>query len=135
MGLDQYILKRNKMLTNALVWKDQDDSETEVAYWRKNFSINQWFAEHVDGFDNNAYSLITKSCIEELRHSCKQIIEASQNSDKDAEEIATKLGFDEFYIDDIEDFIYSVTNQLKKITEILNTINWEMEELYYYPSW
>lgn len=136
----------------------------EVAYWRKANQIHKWFVDNVqNGTDDCKYYLVKKSKIKELKEICDKILDevitepakiqngmemkdgkwepiwengrTITNYEICEELLPTQDGFffggtnyDEYYLEDIE---YTS----KKLQEILETFDFENDNLYYISSW
>ena len=56
----------------------------QVGYWRKANAVHNWFVENVqDGNDNCGYYVVTKEKIEELKETCKKVLETLNDSEKE----------------------------------------------------
>lgn len=130
MGLDMYIEKCNKFEdpNNENVVKD------EIAYWRKANQIRQWIVDHTDYPDDAdcEYHMLAKSDIEALLKDVKTVLE---DHSKAEELLPTQSGFffgstdyDEYYFSDLEDTVEQLEN-------ILNDVDFETEDIYYYEWW
>lgn len=127
MGLDMYLFKRNL--------KKPEEESIDVGYWRKANQIHNWFVENVqNGVDDCGEYIVSPSQLRTLLEICKQI-----HKTKDLK-LAEKLlpttdgfffgstDYDDYYFDDIEDTIDSLTDVLEK-TDFNN------EEIYYSAWW
>lgn len=120
MGLDMFLEKRSSKGD----WQG-------VAYWRKANQIRNWFNEKV-GVENCQYTPVTKELLQELVCDCKMVVEHPELASKI---LPTRSGFffgsteyDEWYFDDLHETIV-------KVTEIIETTDWENEEVAYYEWW
>ena len=157
MGLDMYLLKK-KRGEKELDWNN------ELAYWRKANQIHKWFVDNIqEGTDDCGYYKVERKDVERLLAICEEVLGKSvlkegkivdgwtfKNGVRKAiledgkyienKEIAEKLlptskGFffgspeyDEYYIKDLE-------HTVERCKDILDTFNFEEEELYYTSSW
>ena len=122
-----YLFKRNL--------KKPEEESIDVGYWRKANQIHNWFVENVqNGVDDCGEYIVSPSQLRTLLEICKQI-----HKTKDLK-LAEKLlpttdgfffgstDYDDYYFDDIEDTIDSLTDVLEK-TDFNN------EEIYYSAWW
>ena len=64
MGLDMYMIKRKRQ-------------SEDVAYWRKANAIHNWLVENVQYGEDNCYPHeISKEQLEELRATCRKVLES-----------------------------------------------------------
>lgn len=159
MGLDMMMYRRRKSRKQF----DYDDV-VEVAYWRKANQIHNYFVEKAQkGADDCGYYKVSKKVAEKLLTICKELKEkiittpgkmvagyTYKNGEKEIEyenglvianpEVCEKLlptvsGFffgnteyNEWYIEDID-------STIEQMTEVLNTTDFDKEELWYHSSW
>jgi len=117
----------------------------EAGYWRKANQIHNWFVENVQsGNDNHGEYYVGREQLEELRDTCKRILDAricpefSVTADESPnpvaeEELPTSQGFffgsddyDEWYYEDLEETI-SIIDECLKLPD-----DWDF---YYHASW
>ena len=126
MGLDMYLMKRNKK---------HKECEVEVCYWRKANQIRKWFVNHIDQFnqeDNCKEFILSKEILEKLVYDCKYVL---KNHDKAEEVLPTSSGF--FFGETKYDKWYFITleDTVKNIQKVIETTDFESEEIYYYDWW
>ena len=105
----------------------------EVGYWRKANQIREWFATHLEGgVENCEYSKVTEDDLLALRLDC---MKAYTNHELAPEILPTSSGFffgstayDDWYFEDLSETIDIINN-------VLDTTDWENEEIYYYEWW
>lgn len=119
MGLDMYLFKRPKV------------KSTEIAYWRKANQIREWFANHLD-IDNCKETPLTKEILMKLRYDCKKVLDNHELAKKI---LPTSCGFffgsteyDDWYFEDLKETV-------DIIDKIMDTVDWDKEEIYYYEWW
>ena len=157
MGLDAWILKKKK-------GEKEYDWNTELAYWRKANQIHKWFVDNIqEGNDDCGYYKVTKEVVERLLKTCEEVLENSilvegkiqngrrlengewkpiledgkyiKNPEVAQELLPTESGFffgntdyNEYYIADLE-------HTVERCKDILETFNFEEDELFYTSSW
>ena len=107
----------------------------EVAYWRKANQIREWFATHIDGFeDDYGYYEVTKDLLEDLITDCSYVL-SNRNIEISREVMPTSSGFffgsteyDDYYYGDLE---YTIG----KCREIIDSTDWDDEVVTYSESW
>ena len=129
MGLDMYLFRRKKDAPEGI--------EEEVAYWRKANQIRGWFDEHV-GVENCKYVPVTAELLTELRADCSIVLQEFKLIGR--HEIAERVlpttsgfffggtEFDEYYYDDL-------SRTIEMIDNILESTDWETEDIFYYEWW
>jgi hypothetical protein len=81
--------------------------DMKVGYWRKSNAIHQWFVLNCqNGEDDCREAYVSREALEELRDTCKQVIEDNSKAD---ELLPTQAGFffgstdyDEYYWEDLQ---------------------------------
>ena len=156
MGLDMYLIKRKN--------GDKKLSE-EIMYWRKANHIHKWFVDKCnDGeMENCEYIKVNKENLEELKDTCEELLEkvitkegkvkngetfkegkwepnwengtVIINTEVCEELLPTQSGFFFGGTDYNEYYLYDVENTLKGIEEILETFDFQKDELYYSAWW
>lgn len=159
MGLDMMMYRRKKSRKQF----DYDDV-VEVAYWRKANQIHNYFVEKAQkGVDDCGYYKVSKKVAEKLLTICKELKEeiittpgkmeagyTYKNGEKIIEyenglvianpEVCEKMlptvsgfffgstDYNEYYIEDID-------STIEQMTEVLETTDFDKEELWYHSSW
>ncbi len=119
MGLDMYLFKKSKNIKQLILNNLNDERDyKEVAYWRKDYLIHEWFCENFE-VENCEYVEISKERLLELVEYLKENIEESRGD----EYISTKVIID--YNGD----------SIKILNKIIEETDWENEEIYYYAWW
>ena len=125
MGLDMYLFRRTPLPDGAA-------KEVEVMYWRKANQIRQWFNVHLGGIENTTESPVTKENLEDLITDCCAVL-----NDHNLAPILmpTSRGFffggteyDEWYFEDLEETV-------NKLIKVINEVDWDKDEVYYYEWW
>lgn len=158
MGLDMYLVRIKKGQEF-----DYDDEE-DLVYWRKANQIHRWFVENVqNGEDKCKPYQVSKEKIEELKNLCEEVLKKSKlvkgkvvnnqtlkngewiNEYRDGEiisnpEIAEELlptypGFFFGNTDYDEHYLADVRYTKEEFEKILNTLNFDEYDVYYYSSW
>ena len=128
MGLDMYLYKINKESPETIL------NGIEVAYWRKANQIRKWFVDHTsyDEDDNCSQAIVFKEDLEQLVEDCRQVLEDHSLADSI---LPTRSGFffgsceyDDWYFSQLEDTIETIEN-------ILQTTDWENEQIVYSDWW
>lgn len=138
MGLDMYLLKRNKK---------KEEVEVELGYWRKANAIHGWFVRNCqDGNDDCGLYEVSKEQLTELRDLCNRILNPLGDDVKtpapafiaetiQERELPTVSGFffggtdyDEGYYEDLRDTVAIIDNVLAKV-------DFEKETIFYGSSW
>lgn len=122
MGLDMYLYKKKKGLTNY----------EEVAYWRKANQIHAWFVNYIqDGEDDCGSYQVTPAQLEYLITDCKTALSGHSKAESilpsQAGFFFGSTNYDEGYFEDLEDTV-----------KMLQTVLLELkdgEELFYQSSW
>ncbi len=132
MGLDMSLYKIKKGYSP----NENEDKVEEVAYWRKANAVRQWFVDHC-GYgqdDDCVYFEIDKNDICALLHDAIDVYEAHNREDS-AKILPTSSGF--FFGDTLYDEWYyeNIGYTIKQLSEVLTTVDWEEEDVYYYESW
>jgi len=118
MGLDMWIFKKSKNFKIKMLEKLNGEYEhKEVAYWRKDYFIQNWFAEWFGEMENTKDYIINKKCLKEL---IKYLEGAS----------ATKL---DAFISGRDRT--SREKDIKLIKKILDETDFKNEELIYHAWW
>ncbi|MBR2871200.1 MAG: hypothetical protein IKB98_07495 [Clostridia bacterium] len=130
MGLDMYLLRKNKKSANVC----------EVGYWRKANSIHRWIVEHCteNGKIEDCEEIpISKDSILHLKDEAITALVDFQNGNIDGvkEKFRPMAGFffgsmeyDEYFADDL-------TDTISICADVLKNTNFEEEELIYYAWW
>lgn len=159
MGLDMYLLKKGKNDKRKVeeIWE-------EVGYWRKVNQVHKYLVDNAqDGNDDCGYHIVKKELFEDLISRCEEILNKVVVRDgmvevgrswKDGVEkpllaesvivinpevceelLPRQVGFffggasyDGYYLDDLKDTISICKN-------ILDSTDFENEEIYYHSSW
>lgn len=158
MGLDMYLLKRNKRQ------KHDYSNLAEIGYWRKANSIHKWFVDNCqDGVDDCQCYQVRKDDIETLLNLCKEVKASISFVEREVEDIVgydkngemrkklkrkfvknpyicdellpTQSGFffggteyDEYYAEDID-------NTIKILEGALAETDFQNEVIFYESSW
>lgn len=121
MGLDMYLESRN----------NESGTENEIAYWRKFNALHSWLVENVqNGVDDcNEYPVSRDQLV-----TLVDLLKNVQN-EKDPTLLPTKSGFffgsteyDEYYWSDVSDSITVLEG-------ILQTFDFENNQMIYQSSW
>ena len=160
MGLDMYLIRKPRGTKI-----DSEELYEDVGYWRKANQIHNWFVNHVqDGIDDCDYHHeVTKELLEELLDTCETVYNSCSmmvglvkngetlvdgkwkpsmvpgkviiDSSVAEELLPTCSGFffgstdyNEYYVEDIK-------KTIDIITEVLETTDFDKEEIYYVSSW
>ena len=122
--LEDYV---NDRLKNGVVESD------ELIYWRKANWVRQWFVNH--GYDSDANCEefpVTKDMLEELLDDCLSVL---ANHDRAAELLPTSSGFFFGDTDYDESYFAQVERTAEELTDVLENIDFEAGEVYYYEWW
>ena len=158
MGLDMYLLKRNKHQ------KHDYSNIVEIGYWRKANSIHKWFVDNCqDGVDDCQCYQVRKTDIEILLNRCKEVRASISFVEREVEDVVgynengeirkkfkrkfvknpyicdellpTQSGFffgsieyDEYYAEDID-------NTIKILEDVLAETDFQNEVIFYESSW
>lgn len=165
MGLDMYLIKKKKESTVPVSAMEYTEwTNNQLAYWRKANQIHKWFVDNVQGgVDDCKYYQVKKENIEELRNICNTILEKAiikkgkvKSGDRltengwepiyeDGEVIINKelceellptvdgfffgsQEYNNYYLEDIE-------KTVDILSDVLKTVDFENEEVYYTSSW
>lgn len=165
MGLDMYLIKKKKespVPVSAMEYTEW--TANKLGHWRKANQIHKWFVDNIqNGVDDCGYYQVKKEDIEKLRSICDTILEkAIIKKDKitngktltengwepiyeDGEVIVNKelceellptadgfffgsQEYNNYYLEDIKETI-------DILSEVLETVDFENEEVYYTSSW
>ena len=107
------------------------DVSVNVAYWRKDNQIHNWFVDNVqNGEDNCSEYYVSHDKLQELLATCR-----SAYSAKDPSELMPVEGFF-FGGTDIDDYYWQgVKNTIDKLDEIVNLPEFDKLSFYYQSSW
>lgn len=127
MGLDMYLLKKNKSEEN---W----DNAKEIGYWRKANQVMGFFERKLDGIENLQTKAVQKEILEELINLSAKLLVA-HDEDLCAELLPTTAGF--FYgnqqYGDI--YWYDLVNTVGILRKVLDTVNFDEEEVGFMAWW
>ena len=160
MGLDMYLIRKPRGTKI-----DSEELCEDVGYWRKANQIHNWFVNHVqDGIDDCDYHHeVTKELLEELLDTCETVYNSCSmmvalvkngetlvdgkwkpnmvpgkviiDSSVAEELLPTCSGFffgntdyNEYYVEDIK-------KTIDIVTEVLETTDFDEEEIYYVSRW
>jgi len=115
----------------------------EVGYFRKANHIHNWFVEKCqDGIDECQETIIPKEKLEELLNVCQTIITPTKGPLPDvvrealAEDLLPTVGGFFFGSTEYGDYYFSTINDaIKILQEIINTTNFDTEDIIYHASW
>ena len=103
--------------------------DKELAYWRKANQIREWFSNNLEDFNDNGETKVAKEDLENLIEVCREV---SEDHNKASELLPYSEGFffggteyDEYYFEQIEETI-------EQINSVLETTDWDKEEIYYW---
>jgi len=128
MGLDMYLTSRSE---NDHAKANDYSDWAELAYWRKFNALHSWFVRNVQNNvdDCGAYPVSRAQLVELI-----ELLKEAQRT-QDTSLLPTQSGFffggtdyDEYYWRDVD-------RTIPKLTDILNTFNFENDELLYTSSW
>lgn len=159
MGLDMYLIKRKKEEKNIDLW----NFDNELIYWRKANMVHRFMCDNGEEIENEVAYKISKNVLEELLNRCNKILKIVKtkkgmikngatymngvwepileegleiiNQDEIKNILPTCDGcfygstdYDEYYLEDIK----YTKEQLENIIE---TIDYDNEDVYYLASW
>lgn len=161
MGLDMFLIKRKKSSKKKDLW----DFKDELVYWRKANQIHRYFCNKGEEIDEEISYKIKKEDLQELIDICNKILKEVKtgpgkikngthynsktnewepiwengttilNKEICEELLPTQSGFffgsteyDEYYLDDIR-------KTKEELGKIIDTIDYENEDVYYLASW
>ena len=158
MGLDMYLIKRKKTEKTDL-WEFGD----EMIYWRKANQIHNYFCSQGEELEEQREYKISKLVLENLLDKCNQVLSivktekgeiqnGSQyidgewkpimeegiiitNEDEVADILPRCDGFFFGSTDYNQWYLMDIEKTKKELEEILQSIDWENEEVYYLASW
>lgn len=128
MGLDMYLTSRSE---NDRAKANDYSDWTELAYWRKFNALHSWFVRNVQNSvdDCGTYPVSRTQLVELI-----ELLKEAQHT-QDTSLLPTQSGFffggtdyDEYYWRDVD-------RTIPKLTDILNTFDFENDELRYTSSW
>lgn len=132
MGLDMFLFKIKKGCNP----KENEGKIGEIAYWRKANAVRRWFVDNC-GYNENSnceYFEIDKNDIYALLRDAIDVYN-KHDAEYSARILPTSMGFffgdteyDEWYYDNIG-------NTIRQLSEVLTTVDWEEEDVYYYEWW
>ena len=117
MGLDMWLHKRPK-------------EEEEIAYWRKANQIRGWFAENLEGFDDNGETNVPIEKVKELLEICDEVLKR-RSAEYSEEVLPTTIGFFFGSQEYDEDYYKDVEETANILREILATFDFENNYLVY----
>lgn len=155
MGLDQYLSA--KLHLSGGEWRSPEERQTyanvleavkapefttdrplasvemNVAYWRKENAIHEWFVQTVqNGEDNCAEYYVSEEQLESLVKTCQQVLD---NPELAEELLPTTSGFF-FGSTDYDEWYFSgLAYTVKTLTELLNNEDFKGWDFYYQSSW
>jgi len=110
----------------------------EVGYWRKANAIHQWFVENVQGGEDDCSAyFVSEDDLKELLRLTKLALVAYEAGEFDvcSELLPPTSGFffgsteiDEYYKEDLE-------TTIKTLEEVLDTTNFNEQQIFYRASW
>lgn len=159
MGLDMYLIKREKREKGKDLW----DFDNELIYWRKANQVHKFFCDNGKEIEPQYSYRVLKSDLEELLNRCIKILEVAKiekdtiqngyyiengkmipnleegttivNPEEIAKILPTCRGFffgstdyNQWYLDDIK---YTK----EELENVLPTIDFDTEDVYYLASW
>lgn len=115
----------------------------EVGYFRKSNQIHNWFVEKCqDGIDECQSTIVPKEKLEELLNVCQTIITPTKGPLPDvvrealAEDLLPTVGGFFFGSTEYDDYYFSKINDaIKILQEIIDTTNFDTEDIIYHASW
>ena len=136
MGLDMFLYRTDK---NNKKYEDYQ----EVGYFRKSNQIHNWFVEKCqDGIDECQSTIVPKEKLEELLNVCQTIIAPTKGPLPDvvrvalAEDLLPTVGGFFFGSTEYDDYYFSKINDaIKILQEIIDTTNFDTEDIIYHASW
>jgi hypothetical protein len=136
MGLDMFLYRTDK---NNKKYEDYQ----EVGYFRKSNQIHNWFVEKCqDGIDECQSTIVPKEKLEELLNVCQTIITPTKGPLPDvvrealAEDLLPTVGGFFFGSTEYDDYYFSKINDaIKILQEIIDTTNFDTEDIIYHASW
>lgn len=162
MGLDMYLIKRKKEDRGKDVWDFPYGSE--LIYWRKANAIHRFFCDNGRELEEEVVYELNRGILEDLLNKCKEVLDKAitkvdtiQNGQKWSKEngweniyeegivIANKkeiadilptcsgfffgsTDYNQWYLEDIK-------RTKEELEEIINTIDFNNEDVYYLASW
>lgn len=107
--------------------------EMNVAYWRKENAIHEWFVQNIqDGEDNCAEYYVSHEQLENLVETCQKVLDNPGLAD---ELLPTASGFF-FGSTDYDEWYFSgLAYTVKTLTELLNNQEFKGWHFYYQSSW
>ena len=161
MGLDMFLIKRKKSSKKNDLW----DFKDELVYWRKANQIHKYFCNKGEEIDEEISYKLKKEDLQELIDICNKILKEVKtgpgkikngihynsktnewepiwengttilNKEICEELLPTQSGFffgsteyDEYYLDNIR-------KTKEELGKIIDTIDYENEDVYYLASW
>ena len=157
MGLDMYLVKRKKG-DKREYW----DFDNEMIYWRKVNAVHRYLCDNGIEIEEEIIYKETKETLENLLSICKEVIEKAIvdykgeridinkienentfewheakviNEDEIAALLPTCSGF--FYGSLAYDgwYLYDIKKTIEQLEEVIPTIDFDNEEVYYLASW
>lgn len=142
MGLDQYFFKKKRDSVEALLHEEDDDNE--VGYFRKCNMLRSWMIMNA-GYPAGGNCIdhpVSKETLEKLVVDCDKVLavkneKASTNKARNVcvQTMPTQSGFlfgsteyDERYFNDVK-------NIKDTVQSIINSIDFEKEEIVYHEWW
>lgn len=128
MGLDMYLTSRSE---NDRAKANYYADWAVLAYWRKFNALHSWFVRNVQNNvdDCGAYPVSRAQLVELI-----ELLKQAQHT-QDASLLPTQSGFF-FGCTEYDDYYWrAVDRAIPKLTEILNTFDFEKDELLYTSSW
>ena len=124
--LDMYLYRCRK--------GDRTAGRTELACWRKANQIRRWFAENLEGFEDNGDTVVPREKIVELLAVCKVVSESRLPT------VAKKLlpvGEGPFFGPTIYDYKYFevVDYTISRLTNVLRLCNDDTYDIVYCEWW
>lgn len=122
MGLDMYLFSKKDM---------EENSSSEIAYWRKFNALHAWFVHNVQNdVDNCGNYPVTKENLKELLDTLKKI--TPENTSKT---FPVQSGFFFGSTEYDEWYFRNVTETIEKLTDIFEWFDFENDTLIYGSSW
>lgn len=106
----------------------------EVAYWRKNNAIHQWFVDNVqDGIDDCDYhNEVTPEHLEKLIGLCAKVLTNREMADR---LLPTQDGFFFGGLEYDEWYFKGIAETVNTLVDVALNTDFETEMLYYISSW
>ena len=130
MGLDVYVLRKDRVPDPELAKFELDSLDHEVAYFRKFNAFLNWVNTHVKNVESCEEILLTQEHLETLKATLQNLTRKNCH-----QLLPTRSGF-VFGSMEYDDYYWQAVNELRSLLgTLLTETNFESEHIFFYAWW